>query len=486
MEKDLLELKHEESPVLENNAQVENTETTDDQTETARAPVEEEETEPLNISEGVEDDLVKQGSQLTEDKSIAETGEPQISESEFGQYMITEEEDEIEPLINEALEDTEAPEIVHFIDDLLSREDTEEEEQDEEDGHPAPDPESERSSPPNESTVPSEEEKTGLNINTAEYVALLPELQAESEKLSKINAQLQNKIAEYLSKKAGDKHPRLDGDISDQEQYQNYLDLMEELKVQHHGVSELHQQWTEEMRQQSLEKLKQVEHELRSLAALKHEAAMTALTGKVGKQAALAKVEKLQADELKQEDKLASVRLNNIKLKNKICQLETELKSKRELADGLLLMDFEQLKTENQTFKDKLKERSEELLRLKRKVACSVQGISHVKEKLHFMQMENKVKHSQLMKTDALVALKREVLTRTRQARDGLRADNLKLQQRCGLLGNTTLLQDFEEKVDTSEFLQQRLEMLKRRHAELMLKCAGVKQKIEQSKPEGQ
>uniref|UniRef100_A0A8C2K7R9 Coiled-coil domain containing 96 n=1 Tax=Cyprinus carpio TaxID=7962 RepID=A0A8C2K7R9_CYPCA len=486
MEKESLELKHEESPVFENDTLVENTETIEDPAEAASAQAGEEETEetaPLNTSEGVEDDVVKQGSQLKEDKSVTETSEAQISETEFGKHMITEEEGGIETLIDETLEDTEGPEIGHFIDDLLSREDTEEEE---EDRHPGPEPESERTSSPNESSVPAEEEETGLNINTAEYIALLPELQAERETLSKLNAHLQTKIAEYLSKKAGDKHPRLDGDISDQEQYQKYLDLMEELKVQHHRVSELHQQRTEELRQQSSEKLKQVEHELRSLAALKHEAAMTALTGKVGKQAALAKVEQLQADELKQEDKLASVRLNNIKLKNKICQLETELKSKRELADGLLLMDFEQLKTENQTFKDRLKERGEELLRLKRKVACSVQGISHVKEKLHFMQMENKVKHSQLTKTDALVALKREVLTRTRQARDGLRADNLKLQQRCGLLGNTTLLQDFEEKVDTSEFLQQRLEMLKRRHAELMLKCAGVKQKIEQSRAEGQ
>lgn len=82
-----------------------------------------------------------------------------------------------------------------------------------------------------------------------------------------------------------------------------------------------------------------------------------------------------------------------------------------------------------------------------------------MKEKLHFMQMEDEVKHTQLVKADTLVALKCEVLTCTRQARDGLRADNLKLQQRCGLLGNTTLLQDFEEKVDTSECLQQRLEL---------------------------
>ncbi len=370
-----MELKHEGSPVLENNTPVENTETIEDPTEAASARVGEEETvetEPPNISEGVEDDVVKQGSQLTEDMSIAETSEPQISETEFGQHMITEEEDGIDPLINETLEDTEGPEIEHFIDDILSCEDTEEEEE-EEDRHPAPDPESERTSPPNESTVPAEEEETGLNFNTTEYMDLLPELQAESETLSKLNGQLQTKIAEYISKKAGDKHPRLEGDISDQEQYQKYLNLMEELKVQHHLVSELHQQQTEELHQQSSEKLKQVEHELRSLAALKYEASMTSLTGKVGKQAALAKVEKLQADELKQEDKLASVRLNNVKLKNKISQLETELKSKRELADGLLLMDFEQLKTENQTFKDKLKERNEELIRVKRKVACSVQ-----------------------------------------------------------------------------------------------------------------
>lgn len=107
-----------------------------------------------------------------------------------------------------------------------------------------------------------------------------------------------------------------------------------------------------------------------------------------------------------------------------------------------------------------------------------------MKEKMHFMQMENLAKRTQLAEADASLALKRDVLTRTRQARDNLRTDNLKLQQRCGLLGNTTLLRDFEERVDNSECLQQRLEALKRRHAEHVLKCAGVKLKIERSKPE--
>lgn len=39
---------------------------------------------------------------------------------------------------------------------------------------------------------------------------------------------------------------------------------------------------------------------------------------------------------------------------------------------------------------------------------------------------------------------KRDVLSRTKQARDALRHDNNKLQQKCGLLGNSDLLRDFE------------------------------------------
>lgn len=372
------ELDHEESSVLENNTPVENTETFEDLTEATSAQdweKEPEEIEPPNISEAVEDDVVKQGSQLslgvlTEDMSIAETGGPQKDETESMQGMITEEEDGIELLINENLEDTDGPEMGRFIEELLSHEDTEEEEEEEENRLPTPDPENERTSPSNESLVPGEEEEFGLSINNKEHMDLLHELQAENEKLTKLNGQLQTKIAEYFSKKKGAK---LKGDVSGQEQYQKYMELMEDLKVQHLRCSELHQQQTKELRQQSLEKQNQVKHELRSFAAIKYEAASTALTGKMGKQAAVAKVEQLQAEGLKQEDKLACVRLNSIKLKNKICQIEIALKSKRELSDGLMLMDFEQLKAENKTLTQNMNERNQELIDLKEKVAYSVQ-----------------------------------------------------------------------------------------------------------------
>ena len=52
---------------------------------------------------------------------------------------------------------------------------------------------------------------------------------------------------------------------------------------------------------------------------------------------------------------------------------EAQLKAKEELAEGLHLIDFEQLKIENQTYNEKIEERNEELLKLRKKITSTVQ-----------------------------------------------------------------------------------------------------------------
>ena len=52
---------------------------------------------------------------------------------------------------------------------------------------------------------------------------------------------------------------------------------------------------------------------------------------------------------------------------------EQQLKAKEELAEGLHLIDFEQLKIENQTYNEKIEERNEELLKLRKKITSTVQ-----------------------------------------------------------------------------------------------------------------
>ena len=58
-----------------------------------------------------------------------------------------------------------------------------------------------------------------------------------------------------------------------------------------------------------------------------------------------------------------------------------------ELAEGLHLIDFEQLKIENQTYNEKIEERNDELLKLRKKINTTVQVLTHLKEKLQHMQV---------------------------------------------------------------------------------------------------
>ncbi len=85
--------------------------------------------------------------------------------------------------------------------------------------------------------------------------------------------------------------------------------------------------------------------------------------------------------------------------------------------------------------------------------------------------MEVQAKRQQLAEVEATVARKRELLTRTKQARNGLQRDNLRLKECRGLLGNRVLLRDFEDTVDASNHLEEQLENLKGRQAEIVFSC---------------
>jgi DNA repair exonuclease SbcCD ATPase subunit len=82
------------------------------------------------------------------------------------------------------------------------------------------------------------------------------------------------------------------------------------------------------------------------------------------------------------EEEVQRVRLKNIHLVNQLKRIEQTLRQKEELAEGLHLIDFEQLKIENQSLNEKIEERNEELLKLRKKTTTTVQILTHVREKL--------------------------------------------------------------------------------------------------------
>merc|ERR1712024_5977 len=87
------------------------------------------------------------------------------------------------------------------------------------------------------------------------------------------------------------------------------------------------------------------------------------------------------------------------------------IKKQEELAEGLHLIDFEQLKIENQTLNERIEERNEELQKFRKKMTKTVQVLTHVKEKLHFVKGENEIYSKELSQLDAELTTQRDKLS---------------------------------------------------------------------------
>ena len=92
---------------------------------------------------------------------------------------------------------------------------------------------------------------------------------------------------------------------------------------------------------------------------MKKDASSKSISTHTGRQPNAKEIEAMLQRELQKELEVISVRLENIKLKNQLKKKEMELKAKEELGEGLHMIDFEQLKIENQTYNEKIEERNE-------------------------------------------------------------------------------------------------------------------------------
>ena len=68
-------------------------------------------------------------------------------------------------------------------------------------------------------------------------------------------------------------------------------------------------------------------------------------------------------------------------MRNRLANKKKILTKKDQLAVGLHLIDFEQLKIENQTLNEKIEERNEELHKLRTNITSHVVKLSHTREK---------------------------------------------------------------------------------------------------------
>jgi len=221
-----------------------------------------------------------------------------------------------------------------------------------------------------------------------------------------------------------------------------------------------------------------------SLRDFKRKVSRSAQNSRTGNPIPTSLINQFEVVEAQKDEDLERVRLKNINLNMTLQKLEAELAKKEQLAEGLHLIDFEQLKIENQTLNEKIEERSGELEKLKRKHTTTVQVLTHVKMKLHFVERQVGELGDHLKGQERDLTMRRDKITSAKRFRDELKRENVALKAEQGFASTDLLVVDFQQKNSKIEEIESVIEELRDRYESLTMQIELNKQEMERLKEE--
>lgn len=149
----------------------------------------------------------------------------------------------------------------------------------------------------------------------------------------------------------------------------------------------------------------------------------------------------------------------------RLSRLEQSARAREDVGGGLSTIDFEQLKIENATVHEKIEDRQDELRKLRSKMTTTVQVLTHVREKLQFVQAEADALHAKAAAVEAEVAAQRAALAGSKRQRENQRSLIDRRKTARGFAHSDRLAIDFETRKTEATAMKQELEDLKRRYA---------------------
>jgi hypothetical protein len=211
-------------------------------------------------------------------------------------------------------------------------------------------------------------------------------------------------------------------------------------------------------------KLGQVSRALRDFKVEVAKASVDAKSGKRMPHELIVKYEKEEAEKNADVDRMV---LKNLFVQGQIDKLSEQMQKREQLADGLALVDFEQLKIENSTLAEKIDERNEEISKLRRKTTTAVQTLTHLREKLHFVNADVARLQSELAATEKQVSEQRRSLGLAKKEREISRADTEKARNMQGFAYNDSLAIDYELRKRNVHVLKTELQQQMKRYEDL-------------------
>jgi chromosome segregation ATPase len=169
---------------------------------------------------------------------------------------------------------------------------------------------------------------------------------------------------------------------ADQEvRYHKQLLAFEEIRTTEKKEREVITKELKEMRNRKDELIAELKVEFDSLIQREREIGTGLINTKTGKVILDRVVDKLISRQTRKLKEINEVRLAFIKLRDRVAAKEAQLQSLETYGQNLNLINYEQLRKENQSYADKIEERDEELQQLQNKATSAIQIIAHMKEK---------------------------------------------------------------------------------------------------------
>eukprot|EP00696_Hemimastix_kukwesjijk_P004432 gnl/Hemi2/15473_TR5210_c0_g1_i1.p1 gnl/Hemi2/15473_TR5210_c0_g1~~gnl/Hemi2/15473_TR5210_c0_g1_i1.p1 ORF type:complete len:413 (+),score=96.90 gnl/Hemi2/15473_TR5210_c0_g1_i1:72-1310(+) len=196
---------------------------------------------------------------------------------------------------------------------------------------------------------------------------------------------------------------------------------------------------------------------------------MTRKTASTVKNLLPAKVRELEEAWDSRNKKYCQERQVNLRRQTRFRKLQVQLAHRDDIDDKLQLIDFHQMKMENQAVLEKIEERNEDVLKLRKKTITTVQHLTHIKEKLQHILKQNSNLSKELAAVEDEVQKYRDLVNTTKQEKDKLTIENNRLRQ-GGAVYADKLLNDFESTRDQRDELTRHLEKLQQQYQALPTK----------------
>eukprot|EP00878_Enallax_costatus_P032172 GHUV01035284.1.p1 GENE.GHUV01035284.1~~GHUV01035284.1.p1 ORF type:complete len:447 (+),score=170.33 GHUV01035284.1:36-1376(+) len=291
----------------------------------------------------------------------------------------------------------------------------------------------------------------------------------EQAALVELNEVLQRKARQVLEQRNKGR-PAVNRDLSRLDgadaRYRSALKMWTELREERERVTAHNQVQIFEMKSVLEGRIRRAEDIAATFARFKREVCLSAEHSKTGRPVGEKVLQQLEQKERSVEEEVQRVRLKNIHLANALKKLEATLRDKEQLAEGLHMIDFEQLKIENQSLNEKIEERNEELIKLRKKTTITVQILTHMKEKLQFVEGENEDLQQQLQQLESELAGRRDELAGVKANRDKLRQQGRKIKETNVYVSDPMLLHDMQAQKERRDDLMMEIESLKQQYAD--------------------